>query len=72
MNKNDKTDRFFFVPAMRLPICRTCTHYTKKTTCKAFPNGIPDSVFLKKEKDRDNPAELVKNCGNSDFHYCAK
>jgi hypothetical protein len=29
------------------PICLKCIHYFIETsTCKAFPNGIPDEIYL--------------------------
>ena len=29
------------------PICFKCIHYLFETgTCKAFPNGIPDEIYL--------------------------
>jgi hypothetical protein len=54
---------------MYIPICPSCKHYRQsgeKTTCAAFPDGIPDDVFVGKiyhkhpiEGDRGVQFEMI-------------
>ena len=54
MNPHDKTDRFYFLPAVSSPKCNHCKHYKGDAKCDAFPEQIPVEVLRKIVDEKDS------------------
>ena len=38
-----------------------CKHHILSNQCEAFPNGIPDEIFLEGTNDHEKPTKGQKN-----------
>lgn len=42
-------------------LCLKCKHHTFGNKCEAFPNGIPDEIFLEGTNNHEKPTKGQKN-----------
>ncbi len=42
-------------------LCLICKHHTFGNKCEAFPNGIPDEIFLEGTNNHEKPTKGQKN-----------
>lgn len=52
--------------------CDTCVHLTGFLVCEAFPNGIPQNIWVGRKTMKDKPMHTEPVDGDNGIQYKAK